>query len=159
MSWWGQLPPSRAALAVFPVPPSDCCFACLATVDRYSALRVCWSRRHCWNNNRSACLYRAVFQFVQGTLEAQCKTIIYNNMASREHWSGKAHSLKTLWVFVCCLWGLYNVTNMELSALISSLWHNKTLHTAGGKETHRQCPQGWWQCSSTYSDNTSTYFW
>lgn len=125
MSLWGQLPPSLAALAVFPVSPSDCCFACLATVDRYSALRVCWSRRHCWNNNRSACLYRAVFQFVQGTLEAQCKTIIYNNMASGEHWSGKAHSLKTLWVFVCCLCGLHNVRNVEWSGLISSLWYNK----------------------------------
>lgn len=73
------------ACAVFLVSPSDCCFACSATADRYSALCVWWGRHHRWNNNRSACLYRAVSQLVQGTQEAQCKTIIYNNTAGGEH--------------------------------------------------------------------------
>lgn len=88
----------RAACAVFLVSPSDCCFACSATANRYSALCVWWARRHRWNNNHSACLYRAVSQLVQGTQETQCKTIIYNNTASGKCRGAGTHSYKNRWI-------------------------------------------------------------
>ncbi len=91
------LSPLWAACAVFLVSPSDCCFACSATADRYPALCDWWARRHRWNNNRSACLYRAVSQLVQGTQGTQCKTIIYNNKAGWEHQGGEAHSWEWVW--------------------------------------------------------------
>lgn len=76
--------PLHTACAVFLVSPSDCCFACPATADQYPALCVWRARRHRWNNNRLACLYRTVSQLVPETQETQCKTIIYNNTASRQ---------------------------------------------------------------------------
>lgn len=99
----------RAACAVFLVSPSDCCFACSATADQYPAL---WARRQRWNNNSSACLYRAVSQLVQGTQETRCKTIIYNNKAGGEHQGGGAHSCKRIDVWLMSRWPLNNKRGM-----------------------------------------------
>lgn len=110
-------------LPVFLVSPSDCCFAFSATADRYAALCVWWAGRHHWNNNHSACLYRAVSQFVHGTQETQCKTIIYNNMAGREHWGGGTHSCKSRGIENRCVGGLSSKWGM-LNDLDWWVWHD-----------------------------------
>lgn len=159
----------RAACAVFLVSPSDCCFACSATADRYPALCVWWARRHCWNNNRSACLYRAVPQLVQSTQESKCKTIIYNNTACGAHQSGGAHSWKRIDVWLMSGWPLKNKGCM-LKDLDWQVWHHilydeeNTAYYCQDRDTLRPSwgrwePAGMLQCSSTYSDNTTTYFW
>lgn len=138
------------------------------------ALRVWWAGRRRWNNNHSACLYRAVSQLVPGALSGKpnAKQSFRTTRPGREH-RGCGGSF--VWENRC-------LTD------VASEWQERCVERRGrlssARQTRKRCfrqlgerhaetrgdtrrpsqgtdenPAGWLLCLRTYSDNTPTYFW